>query len=100
MSGNDYDELILKEKELHTATIITSFENKHNQFLLKQKNLYKKKLEYIQMLNNINEEIITIEKNIVNNCLHHFDQHNYIEEREDGMYGEVFRVCNRCNNTY
>ena len=51
------------------------------------------------MLNNINEEIITIEKDIVNNCLHHFDQHNYIEEREDGMYGEVFRVCNRCNNT-
>ena len=50
-----------------------------------KQNLFKQ----IKEIDNILEEINQV---IINNCIH-----EWITEREDGMYGERFTYCKKCN---
>ncbi len=74
-----------------------TFEEEQITLLNKQTELHKIKMIYIQRLSNIRDEINNIEKEITSNCLHFFKQHDFIEEREEGIYGETFYICSRCN---
>ncbi len=55
------------------------------------KELIKLKYEYQDKLNNIEKEISKLETDKINIC-----RHEWITEREDGMYGERFTYCRRC----
>ena len=33
---------------------------------------------------------------IVNQCIDTHGEHNYIQEREDGIYGNIYFVCKNC----
>ena len=53
--------------------------------------LYKKKYDLIKELKIIEKKIKEAEKNRVLKC-----SHEWIREREPGMYGEVFTYCKNC----
>tara|TARA_B100001287_G_scaffold276856_1_gene290160 strand:- start:3844 stop:4092 length:249 start_codon:yes stop_codon:yes gene_type:complete len=68
--------------------------------LIEQKKLLQTKISYADRLSKINEELRKIEIDISNTCIEEFGNHDYIEERESGMYGERFYICSRCNHMY
>jgi len=77
-----------------------TFDETKNKLLLQKKQLYKNKLNYIQLLTNTTEEIDKISLQIEKNCLTYFGKHDYIIEQETGMYGETFHICSRCNHMH
>jgi hypothetical protein len=76
-------------------------EEKQNQnfsdLLIEQKKLLQVKIACANRLTRIKEDLRKLEINISNTCVEQFGQHDYIEERESGMYGERFYICSRCN---
>jgi hypothetical protein len=73
-----------------------TFKQIHNQLLQKQKRLYEEKNEHIRRLNEINKEIEKNESKIANKCIEFYETHDYVYERDDGMYGESYNICSRC----
>ena len=76
---------------------------KHQEFLTilhKQKELYSEKINVHNRLNNIINQLNEIENKLSQACFDAFGNHDYIEERESGMYGERFYICSRCNHMY
>jgi len=65
--------------------------------LAEQKTLLKAKVACANRLTQLNDKLYKIQNDIENACVELFGNHDYIEEREDGMYGETFYTCNRCN---
>lgn len=53
--------------------------------------LYEYRLELTNKLNMINREIDKLEKEKVESC-----NHNFVSEREEGMYGGKFWKCSIC----
>ena len=79
---------------------MTSKEEKNKKMLdllVEQKNLLKAKIACADRLTQLNDELHNIQNDISNACVEQFGSHDYIEEREDGMYGERFYICSRCN---
>jgi|TARA_Y100000389_G_C17149263_1_gene358780 hypothetical protein len=75
------------------------FDQIHNQLLQEQKLLYEEKIEHIRRVNEISKEIENIESKIVRKCLEYHETHDFVYEREEGMYGESFQICTRCGFT-
>jgi len=73
----------------------------HNQkmldLLVEQKKLLETKIACSNRLKKINEQLDKLQYDISKTCIEHFGNHDYIEERENGMYGETFYTCSRCN---
>jgi hypothetical protein len=65
--------------------------------LAEQKKLLKAKIACADRLTQLNDELHKIHNDIARACIEEFGSHDYIEEREDGMYGERFYICSRCN---
>ena len=65
--------------------------------LAEQKILLKAKIACADRLTQLNDELHKIHNDIARACIEEFGSHDYIEEREDGMYGERFYICSRCN---
>ena len=57
--------------------------------------LYNEKINLENNLKSINDKIKILEKEKIMNC-----KHEFIVEREGGIYGETFRFCKHCRLDY
>ena len=55
------------------------------------KNLYKAKRFHETEIKKIENRIIETQKKIVKSC-----DHEWVTEREDGQYGELYTTCKKC----
>ena len=58
--------------------------------------LQRKIIKCNQEIENIMSKIEKLDDIIVNQCIDTHGEHNYIQEREDGMYGNIYFVCKNC----
>lgn len=65
--------------------------------LVEQKQLVETKIACADRLKKINQQLDKLQCDISKTCIEQFGKHDYIEERESGMYGETFYTCSRCN---
>jgi hypothetical protein len=72
---------------------VSKFEITENKLNELQRKLYTK-MDEIAILK---DEIRRTEKQLCYVCS--LDGHNIVTEREYGMYGEIFRICTKCNFT-
>ena len=73
---------------------------KHGELLQEKKNLYNLQYEYNSKIKEIQKLLDINQINISRNCLNKHGKHNWIETREDGIYGERFYICENCGTDY
>ena len=76
------------------------FEKNHKILLEKQEELYEKRYKYLDLIKDLEKEIDTYKYKIHKNCIDCFGSHEWVRECEDGIYGEIFYVCKRCECYY
>ena len=59
--------------------------------LIEKNSLIKEKYKIKSRLEEIENKLEKIQENIINNC-----KHEWITEREDGIYGKRFTYCMKC----
>ena len=79
------DEVEFNEIKKH---VIEEYNDNINE-LKKEKEIYLRKIEYLQ------HQISDIEKNMYNYCKR-TGGHNWVSEREQCIYGELFTYCEIC----
>lgn len=72
------------------------FIKEHQKLLFKKKELYIRRRELESKLRLNAENLENVEDEISKNCLFFNKKHDWICEREDGPYGEIFRTCKNC----
>lgn len=76
------------------------FKKKHNELMKNIDELNEKKRMYYEAIKEIDKKIEQHQERIYDNCIDCFGNHDWIQYREEGMYGEVFYVCKNCECSY